>query len=130
MKYLIFIMICLTIQTNAHKPILKSLHENGIILLITNEKGFIMSKVSFKNRDRFIQLGIVISTLRKIKGLSQEQLAEKAQISRSLVSLIESPGTASGFSMEAFFNIADALEIDPADLFKSSVLLEKFGTKP
>ncbi len=88
-----------------------------------------MSKVSFKNRDRFIQLGIVISTIRRIKGLSQEQLAEKAQISRSLVSLIESPGTASGFSLEAFFNIADALEVDPADLFKSSVLLEKFGTK-
>lgn len=39
-----------------------------------------MSKegVSFKNRDRFIQLGIAISTLRKLRGMSQDQLAEKA----------------------------------------------------
>ena len=36
-----------------------------------------MSKegVSFKNRDRFIQLGIAISTLRKLRGMSQDQLA-------------------------------------------------------
>ena len=40
-----------------------------------------MSKegVSFKNRDRFIQLGIAISTLRKLRGMSQDQLAEKAK---------------------------------------------------
>ena len=48
-----------------------------------------MSKeVSFKNRDRFIQLGIAISTLRKMRGLSQEKLAERAGISRSLLSSI------------------------------------------
>ena len=36
-----------------------------------------MSKeTEFKNRDRYIQLGIAISTLRKMRGLSQEQLAE------------------------------------------------------
>ena len=48
-----------------------------------------MSKeVSFKNHDRFIQLGIAISSLRKIRGLSQEKLAEKAGISRALLILI------------------------------------------
>lgn len=37
-----------------------------------------MSKeVSFKNHDRFIQLGIAISTLRRMRGLSQDKLAEK-----------------------------------------------------
>lgn len=81
-----------------------------------------MSKeVSFKNRDRFIQLGIAISTLRKLRGLSQEKLAEKAGISRSLVSAIEAPGIANGFSLEVFYDIADALEIDPADLINASV---------
>ena len=40
-----------------------------------------MSKeVSFKNRDRFIQLGIAIAALRRFKGMSQEGLAEKAGI--------------------------------------------------
>lgn len=81
-----------------------------------------MSKeVSFKNRDRFIQLGIAIASLRKLRGLSQEMLAEKAGISRSLVSAIEAPGIAHGFSLEVFFNIAEVLEIDPADLINASV---------
>ena len=35
-------------------------------------------EIDFKNRDRFIQLGITISVLRKMRGMSQEQLAEKA----------------------------------------------------
>lgn len=48
--------------------------------------------IEFKNRDRLIQLGIAISTLRKMRGLSQEKLAEKAGVSRSLISSIETPG--------------------------------------
>lgn len=42
--------------------------------------------ISFKNHDRFIHLGIAIAALRKMRGMSQEQLAEKAGISRSLIS--------------------------------------------
>lgn len=37
--------------------------------------------VDFKNRDRFIELGITIAALRKMKGWSQEELAERANIS-------------------------------------------------
>ena len=81
-----------------------------------------MSKdVEFKNRDRFIQLGIVIAALRKMRGMSQEQLAEKAHVSRSHISSIEAPGIARPFSLEVFFNIADALEIAPEDLLKASL---------
>ena len=81
-----------------------------------------MSKeVDFKNRDRYIQLGIAISTLRKMRGMSQEQLAERANVSRSHISSIEAPGIARPFSLEVFFNIADALDIDPSDLIKASV---------
>lgn len=90
-----------------------------------------MSKVvSYENRDRFIKLGIIISTLRKIRGISQEQLAEKAKISRSLLSSIEAPRMVSGFSMEVFFNIADALGVSPADLLNASFFSdEKIGLK-
>ena len=70
-----------------------------------------MSKdVEFKNRDRFIQLGIAIAALRKMRGMSQEQLSEKANVSRSHISAIEAPGIVRPFSLEVFFNIADALE--------------------
>ncbi len=79
----------------------------------------------FKNRDRYIQLGIAISTLRKMRGLSQEQLAERANVSRSHISSIEAPGIARPFSLEVFFNIADALEIDPSDLINASVFPDK-----
>lgn len=85
-----------------------------------------MSKeVSFKNRDRFIQLGLAIASLRKIRGLSQEKLAEKAGISRSLLSQIEAPNLANGFSLEVFYDIADALDVDPADLITASVFADQ-----
>ena len=76
-----------------------------------------MSKegVSFKNRDRFIQLGIAISTLRKLRGMSQDQLAEKANMSRSHLSAIEAPNMIRSFSLETLFNLADALMITPSD---------------
>ena len=82
--------------------------------------------VEFKNRDRFIQLGIAIAALRKMRGMSQEQLAEKANVSRSHISSIEAPGIVRPFSLEVFFNIADALEIAPEDLIKASVFPDQF----
>ena len=80
---------------------------------------------SFKNRDRLIQLGIAISTLRKMRGLSQEKLAEEAGISRSLVSSIEAPGIAKSFSIDVLFSISDVLKVDAADLISASVFPDK-----
>lgn len=90
-----------------------------------------MSKenISFKNRDRFIQLGIVIAALRKMRGMSQEQMAEKANISRSHLSAIEAPGMVRAFSMDIFFNIADALEVNPADLINASLFPDRILNK-
>lgn len=83
-----------------------------------------------KNRDRFIHLGIAIAALRKMRGMSQEQLAEKAGVSRSHISSIEAPGIARPFSLEVFFNIADALNISPSDLIEASVFPDRiFSSK-
>lgn len=85
-----------------------------------------MSKeVEFKNRDRLIQLGIAIAALRKMRGMSQEKLAEKSKVSRSFISAIEAPNIVCPFSLEVFYNLADALEIDPADLINASVFPDK-----
>ena len=54
-----------------------------------------------------------------------EKLAEKAGVSRSLISTIEAPNMAHGFSLDVFFDIADALEVDPADLINASVLPDR-----
>ena len=90
-----------------------------------------MSKedISFRNRDRFIQLGIAIAALRKMRGMSQEQLAERANISRSHLSAIEAPDMVRAFSMDIFFNIADALEVDPADLINASLFPDRILNK-
>ena len=89
-----------------------------------------MSKeVAFKNRDRFNQLGFAILALRRVRGLTQEQLAEKAGISRGLLSAIEAPNMPRNFSLEVFFDIADALDVDPADLITASVFPDRVVNK-
>lgn len=87
------------------------------------------NEINLKNRDRFIHLGIAIAALRKVRGMSQEQLAEKAGVSRSHISSIEAPGIVRPFSLDVFFNIADALEIDPKDLIEASIFPDKIITK-
>lgn len=79
-----------------------------------------MSNKGLKNRDRLIQLGITISLLRKLRGMSQEQLAEKAECSRSHISSIEAPNSVQSFSLEVLYNISDALDIKPSELLKAS----------
>jgi len=86
-------------------------------------------EVAFKNRDRFIQLGIAISSLRRLRGLSQEKLAEKANISRSLLSVIEAPNTACSFSLESLYDIADALDVTAADLINASLFSDSIINK-
>ncbi len=85
------------------------------------------NRVEFENRDRLIQLGIVISALRKLRGMSQEQLAEKANVSRSQISNIEAPGIAHSFSMNVFFSIASALDTEPADLIAATLFSEEIS---
>ena len=81
-----------------------------------------MSKyVSYKNRDRFLELGLAIASLRKMKGLSQDALAAKAGISRSHLSAIEAPNIIRAFSVEVLYNLADALEIRPGELLDCDI---------
>lgn len=87
-------------------------------------------EISLVNRDRLIQMGIAISTLRRIRGMSQEQLAEKANLSRSHLSAIEAPNMVRGMSLDAFFNIADALDVDPADLIKAAMFPDSIIKTP
>ncbi len=82
-----------------------------------------MSKeVEFSNRDRFIELGLTISNLRKMQGMSQSKLAEKAKISRSHLSSIEAPNIIRSFSLDVLYNIADALDIEPGDLLNINAI--------
>lgn len=85
-----------------------------------NRKQMSRDQISFNNRDRFIQLGITISILRRLRGLSQDELAAKANISRSHLSSIEATNVIRSFSVDTLFNIADALEVEPSDLLEQA----------
>jgi transcriptional regulator with XRE-family HTH domain len=77
--------------------------------------------VLFQNVDRLVDLGIAIASVRKMKGLSQEELAEKAHISRSYLSDIENPNSVRKFSIQTLFNIVDALDVSADDLLKTKI---------
>jgi len=73
--------------------------------------------LSFKNRDRAINLGLMVSFLRKKAGMTQEQLAEKAGISRGYLGEIEAPNMLTNITLEIILNLADALDATPDLLF-------------
>lgn len=63
-------------------------------------------------------LGLTIAYQRKLKGLSQIDLAEKANISRTHISNIEAPNGKTSVSLRTLIAIADALDISLYELFK------------
>ena len=70
----------------------------------------------FDNSERYIELGYNIAYYRKHAGLTQEQLAEKLDISRQHIGAIEAPNIVRPISLELLFNIASVLEIEPYKL--------------
>lgn len=68
-----------------------------------------------RHQEQFRSLGLNIAYYRKKAGLSQMQLAERANISRTHMSRIETADCA--VSIDVVFQICDALHISPAKLF-------------
>lgn len=62
------------------------------------------------------QLGLNIAYYRKLKGISQIQLAEAARISRTHLSNIEAPNVPTQISIDTLLDIAKALDITPDQL--------------
>lgn len=75
-------------------------------------------KISLENRDKYIELGLNIAFYRKREGMTQEQLAEKAGMSRQHLGEIEAPNMVKNMSLEVLFNIANALNIPVSRLFE------------
>lgn len=73
--------------------------------------------MSSKHKKNLKALSSRIASLRKSRGLSQEELAEKASISYSYLTKIEAPNCDVSFSIETLFDLADALNVNPKDLF-------------
>ena len=70
-----------------------------------------------KRTRQFRELGLTISYYRKLKGLTQTQLAESVGLSRTHISNIEAPRVKTSISLDSLFDIADVLEVPVRDLF-------------
>ena len=64
---------------------------------------------------KYKHLGLNIAYYRKARGLSQRQLAESVNISRTHMSRIEIADCA--VSLDVVFDICDALGVKPSQLF-------------
>lgn len=71
-----------------------------------------------KYTDELIQVGLKIGYLRRQKGMTQEQLAEKANMSAGFLSQIEAPNMVMGLSLATVFAIAEALQVPPSKLLE------------
>ena len=72
--------------------------------------------MKFEHADRYVEMGLKIAYYRKLKGYTQEQLAEKVNMNTSYLGQIEAPNIVRAVSMDVLFDIADALEIPPHKL--------------
>lgn len=68
-----------------------------------------------QQREKFRFLGLNIAYYRKEKGLSQSQLAELVNVSRTHMSRIETADCA--VSLDVVFDICDVLDVKPSKMF-------------
>ena len=74
--------------------------------------------MSGKHENRYLQLGLNIAYYRKLKGFTQIRLAEIAGISRTHMSNIEAPRMEKSVSLDVFFDLAEALGVEPGKLLE------------
>lgn len=63
--------------------------------------------------ERHRQIGLKIGYYRKLRGLTQEQLAEKLDMNASYLGAVEAPNIDKPISLDTLFYIADALKTPP-----------------
>ena len=73
--------------------------------------------MDYKRINEFRLLGLTIAYYRKLSGLTQAELAEATNLSRTHISNIEAPNGKTSISLNKLFDIADVLEVPVKDLF-------------
>ena len=66
--------------------------------------------------EHYRRIGLKISYYRKLKGMTQEQLAEKIDKSLAFLGAVEAPNIDRSVSLDTLFDIASVLEIPPYKL--------------
>ena len=70
-----------------------------------------------KYNEKYRRIGLKISYYRKMKGMTQEQLAEKIDKNLAFIGAVEAPNVNRTVSLDTLFDIAEALEVPPYKFF-------------
>ena len=63
--------------------------------------------------EKYRQIGLKIAYYRKLRGLTQEELAEQVGLTPAFVGHLEAPNITKALSLDSLFDIAVALDIAP-----------------
>ena len=66
---------------------------------------------------QFAQLGLTVAYYRKLKGVTQAELAEAVNLSRTHISNLEAPHMPTSISLEKLFDISEVLDVPIQNLF-------------
>ena len=64
-----------------------------------------------KYESEYRQLGLKIAYYRKLRGLTQEELAEKVDKSAAFIGHVEAPNVDKAISLDTLFDIASVLDV-------------------
>lgn len=63
--------------------------------------------------DKYRQIGLKIAYYRKLRRLTQEELAEQIGLTPAFIGHLEAPNVTKALSLDTLFDIAVALEVSP-----------------
>ena len=64
-------------------------------------------------REQYRQIGLKIAYYRKLRGLTQEELAEQVGLTPAFIGHLEAPNIPKALSLDTLFDIAAVLEVPP-----------------
>lgn len=67
--------------------------------------------------EEYKRIGLNIALYRKLRGLTQMQLADRVNISRTHISNIEAPNMNTSISLDLIFNISKELDVPAYKFF-------------
>ncbi len=65
------------------------------------------------HKEKYRQIGLKIAYYRKLRGLTQEELAEQVGLTPAFIGHLEAPNISKALSLDTLFDIASVLDVPP-----------------